>query len=730
MQWKHFVIICIFQQLWSYFFIFIVETVAYAWYTYFIIDLKGCMTLRPYHANQIKNIALLGHAGSGKTTLADAILYYTGAADRIGKVAEGTTVLDFDPEEKKRGVSVSTAIYPVETNGVKINIIDAPGLFDFAGGVCEALTAADSALIVLSGKSGLTVGAEQCYQKARKEGLPCAFFVNKLDSSHAHFYRVISILTAHYGAVICPVVVPYVEGEKTVCYLNLIDGKAYRFDGIKSSVVTPAPESDDISHMRNIMLEAVASCDDQLMEKYFEGEPFTEEEIISALSKGMANGEICPVFCGAGQLGDGVPLLVDLLCRFMPSADAKPAVAQKGDSEVSVPCDENGPTALLVFKTIADPYVGRLSYFKVLSGKVKADTRLINSRTGNEERLAKVMWIKGGRQEDADSISAGDIGSVAKLGDVLTGDTLCAAGQGLTFSAVAFPSPNLTVALVPKAKGDEDKIAQGLMRLMEEDPTIRFEVNKETHEQLLSGLGEQHIDVILSKLKSKFGTDVGFKTPRVAYRETIRKSVKVQGRHKKQSGGHGQFGDVWIVFEPCDSDDLVFEEKVFGGAVPKNFFPAVEKGLRDSVMKGVLAGYPMVGVKATLVDGSYHPVDSSEMAFKTAASIAYKEGIPKANPVLLEPIGTLKVLLPDDNLGDVIGDINKRRGRVIGMNPIEGKRQEVIAEVPMAEMSDFSTAMRSITQGRASFTLEFARYEEAPPMVANKVIAEAKQSES
>ncbi len=681
--------------------------------------------MKPYHAGQIKNIALLGHAGSGKTTLADAILYRCGAADRIGKVAEGTTTLDFDPEEKKRGVSVSTAVYPIETQGVKWNLIDAPGLFDFAGGVSEALTAADTALLVLSGKSGLTVGAEQCYDRAKAEGRAIAFFINKLDSSHAHFYRVISILTGRYGAVICPVVVPYLEGDQTVCYLNLIDGKAYTFADGKPAPYEPAPETEDIRHMRNIMLEAVASCDDALMEKYFEGEAFTQEEILTALAGGMARGEVCPVFCGAGQTCDGVSLLVEILSKIAPSADSKPAKATRDGAEVEIACDESAPASLLVFKTIADPFVGKLSYFKVLSGSVKADARLVNSRTGNEERFAKVMWIKGGKQEDAGAIPAGDIGSVAKLGDVLTGDTLAVAGQAVQYAPVAFPAPNLTVALVPKAKGDEDKIAQGLARLIEEDPTVRFSVNQETHEQLLSGLGEQHIDVILSKLKSKFGVDVGFQTPRVAYRETIRKSVKVQGRHKKQSGGHGQFGDVWIEFEPCDSEELVFEEKVFGGAVPKNFFPAVEKGLRESVTRGVLAGYPMVGVKATLVDGSYHPVDSSEMAFKTAASLAYKEGIPQAGPVLLEPIGTLKVILPDDNLGDVIGDINKRRGRVIGMNPMEGKRQEVVAEVPMAETADFSTAMRSLTQGRATFTLEFARYEEAPPPVASKVIAEA-----
>ena len=457
--------------------------------------------------------------------------------------------------------------------------------------------------------------------------------------------------------------------------------------------------------------------------KYFAGEEFTPEEIKTGLKKGVCAGDICPVYSGVQQTGAAVPMMADNLLEIMPSSEDAFYTTADGEEKKF---DENGETALLVFKTIADPFVGKLSYFRVLSGKVKNDTRLINSRTGSEERLSKVMWLKAGKQEDADIITAGDIGSVAKLGDVLTGDTLSASGS-VKAAAVEFPAPSISVAVYPKAKGDEEKITTAFNRLMEEDPTISVYTDNETHEQILSALGEQHIDVIVSRLKSKFGAEVELKTPKIAYRETIRKAVKVQGRHKKQSGGHGQFGDVWIEFEPCDSDELVFEEKVFGGAVPKNFFPAVEKGLRESTQKGVLAGYPMVGIKATLVDGSYHPVDSSEMSFKMAAAIAYKEGIPQAAPVLLEPIGTLKVLVPDEMLGDVIGDINKRRGRIIGMNPAENKMQEVIGEVPMAEMADFSTAMRSITQGTASFTLTPTRYEEVPAQLAQKIIEAAKQ---
>lgn len=668
--------------------------------------------MKNYSENAVKNIAFLGHGGSGKTTLADAVLYYTKATDRIGKTPEGTAAMDFDPEEKKRGVSVSTSVYALVHNGLKINLIDAPGQFDFAAGVSEALAAADSAVITVSGKSGLTVGAKQCFKKARAQNKSVAFFIGKLDSAHAHYYRVISSLVANYGAAVCPIIVPFVEDETVKCFVDFINNEAYSYNGFEKTVLR-LPESNEITQMRDMMLEAVASVDEELLEKYLNGEQFTREEIINGLKKGIKSGDICPVFSGIQQRGDAISDFAEELFELMPTAE------EEGFSS------DSSDTSVLIFKTIADPFVGKLSYFKVLTGVLKPDMKLKSTRTGDEEKLSKIMWLKGAKQEDAQEIHAGDIGCAAKLSYALTGDVLSVSGKAEPIE-IAFPMPSLSVAVYPKNKGEEEKAASGLARLAEEDPTILIKTDSETHEQILSGLGEQHIDVIVSRLKSKFGVEVELKKPKIAYRETIRKSVKAQGRHKKQSGGHGQFGDVWIEFEPCDSHELVFEEKVFGGSVPKNFFPAVEKGLRDCMSSGVLAGYPMVGIKATLYDGSYHPVDSSEMAFKTAASLAFKEGVSKASPVLMEPIGTLTVTVPDEMLGDVISDINKRRGRIIGMNPAPDKMQEVIGEVPMSEMQDFSTAMRSITQGTATFTLEFTRYEDVPANIAEKIIAENK----
>ncbi len=673
--------------------------------------------MKNYSPEKILNVALLGHSSAGKTTFAEAAAYLCGDVERMGKAADGSFLMYGDAEEKKRCVSLSTSVLALERNDCKLNIIDAPGLFDFAAGVREAVRAADSAMIVLSGKSGLNVGSEQAYDYCLAKGKPRAFFIGKLDSSHAAYNKVLNMLTGKYGASVCPVTAPFYNGEVLGGYVDLIAGKAYTYDGGKGTEVA-MPDDENITNLTELMLEAVASQDEALMEKYFEGEKLTADEIVAGLKMGIIAGDIVPVFAGAQQIAAGVDIALDIMTKIMPTADT---VTDSG-----IACEENAPVAAVVFKTVADPFVGKISLFKVVAGKVNTGATLINARTGEEQRIGKLLTPKGGKQIDAAVIGAGDIGAVTKLSDVMTGDTLCDPAKKVTLDGVEYPNPSLSMAVYAVKKGEEEKIAAGLLRLIEEDPTIKFALDPETGEQILSGLGESHLDVIASKLKSKFAADMKLEVPKIAYREAIRKKVKVQGRHKKQSGGHGQFGDVWIEFEPCDSTEMVFEEKVFGGSVPKNFFPAVEKGLRDSCLHGVLAGYPVVGLKATLVDGSYHPVDSSEMAFKTAAAVAYKAGLQQASPVLLEPVGTLTVLVPDDFMGEVIGDINKRRGRVLGMNPIENKLSEIVAEVPLGEMHDFSTAMRSVTQGRASFTLEFARYEDMPESMAKKIIEQAK----
>lgn len=686
--------------------------------------------MRQYLAGRIRNIALTGHSGSGKTSLTEALLFKAGATDRLGKVADGNTVSDYDPEEIKRQVSVSTSIAPFAWGSTKINLIDTPGLFDFAGETVQGVRAAESLLICVSGKSGVDVGTEKAYKMAKDASKATMFFVSKLDADHADFYKVFEELKATFGPTVCPIVVPYVEDREVKSYINLIDMKAYTYDekGEPHEVEMP-----DFGHrldgLTAAVSEAVAETDEALFEKYFSGEQFTRDEIIRGVHTGVTNGSISPVLCGCTTNLQAIDMLLDGIVDLLPSPWEKGGeVAVDADGEpVEVVCTDEAPLAAYVFKTIADPFIGKLSYIKVIAGKLSADMTPINSRTGQPERLGKIIYVRGKKQEDTAYITAGDIGAVTKLAATETGDALCDPKKVLNFDLINFPKPCLQMAIKTEAKGDESKIASGLQRLMEEDPTIAYENNAETHQQLVSGLGEQHLDVLVSKLKNKFGVSVSLEVPRVAYRETIRKKVKVQGKHKKQSGGHGQFGDVWIEFEPTVGDGLVFEEKVFGGAVPKSFFPAVEKGLQDCVKHGVLAGYPVVGLKATLVDGSYHPVDSSEMSFKMAASIAYKNGMPEASPVLLEPIGNLKVYVPDSNTGDIIGDLNKRRGRVLGMNPSADGLQEIEADVPMSEMSDFATAIRSMTQGRGYFTFDFARYEQLPSNLEAKVIEEAKK---
>ncbi|MDO4154910.1 MAG: elongation factor G [Candidatus Fimenecus sp.] len=682
--------------------------------------------MKAYSANNIRNIAVVGHGGKGKTTLCEAMLYTAGATDRLGRVADGNTVLDFDAEEKRRKSSVSSAMAAIEWDNTKLNIIDAPGLFDFAGGAAEAVRAAEAVLIVTSAGSGVDVGTEKAFKAAEKSGAAKFFAITKTDSDHRSFYKTFDALKEVYGNKLCPTIIPYMEGNLVKCYVNLMTGMAYAYTDGKAQKVD-MPDDPVIAEMTSAFMEAVATTDDALMEKFFEGEAFTKEEILKGLCIGIFDGSIYPVYAVSGLTGAAVDQLLYGLAWSAPGAygyAGEDAEYENGDVNI-LPCNEAGPLAAVCFKTVADPFVGKMSFFKVISGKLTADSVAYNPRTGENEKIGKIVTVKGAKQEDAKEIPAGDIGVLTKLAGVKTGDTLCDPKNILKLQGVDFPEPCLSMAIKVSKKGEEEKVAAGLQRLMEEDPTIRYTNNTETREQILSGLGEQHLDVIVSKLKNKFGVEVTLEVPKVAYRETVRKKVEAQGRHKKQSGGHGQFGDVWIKFEPCDSDDLVFETAVVGGSVPKNFFPAVEKGLRECVEKGFAAGYPMVGLKATLYDGSYHPVDSSEMAFKTAASLCFKNAMPNADVAILEPIGTLNALMPDDNLGDIMGDVTKRRGRVLGMGPAdEPKMQELVAEVPMAEMGDFSTVLRSVTAGRGSFTFAFARYEQAPKEVADKVIAD------
>lgn len=682
--------------------------------------------MKPYSAGNIKNIAVIGHGGRGKTTLCEAMLYTAGATERFGKVSEGNTVLDFDPEEKRRKTSVSSAMATFEWNGRKMNIIDAPGLFDFEGGVSEAIRAGGSALIVTSAGSRLDVGAQKAFKAASKRGIAKFFAVTATDAEDKNFYKTLEALEAEYGAPLCPTLVPYYKDNKVDCFVNFIKNKAFKYEnGNKTEV--PIPQDDIIEKMHGSFIEAVAMGDDELMEKFFSGEEFTHDEIVKGLTAGIHAGDVYPVLACSALTLAAVEQVMDVLSKLAPSAiDVAGEIGtDENGNEIRVECDENAPLAAICFKTVADPFVGKMSFFKVISGKITPDTNGYNIRTGKTERMGKIISVNGSKQTDIPCISAGDIGVVTKLSGVKTGDTLSTEKRPVALKGVSFPTPCLQMAVKVRKKGEEEKVTQGLNRLIEEDPTLSFYINKETREQILSGLGEQHLDVVVTKLKTKFGVEVDLAVPKVAYRETIRKKVEVQGRHKKQSGGHGQFGDVWIRFEPCDSEELVFAEEVFGGSVPKNFFPAVEKGLRDSVARGAIAGYPMVNIKATLYDGSYHPVDSSEMAFKTAASIAFKNAVPLADPAILEPVGTLKAYMPDDNLGDIMSDVTKRRGRVLGMGAAdEPKMQELVAEVPMAEMGNFSTVLRSVTAGRGYYTFEFARYEEAPKNVADKVIAD------
>ena len=680
-----------------------------------------------YASKDIRNILVAGHAGCGKTTLTEALLYMSGASERMGRVEDGTTASDFDPEEIRRKASLNSSVVPVEYEGIKYNLIDAPGLFDFETGAAEGIMAAESVLICVSGRSGVTVGAEKAYQLALKNNKARMIFVTKADLENADYFKILEQMKIKFGPSVCPCVVPVRLDDGTVAYINLFSQKAFKYEGGKQVQINLPDIGHRFEGLIQAMSEAIAETDEALMEKFFEGEAFTTEEIVQGMASGVRSGQITPVFCGSAVNAQALDMLLYNMNVLLPGADTASAVGESGGEPVEITADPAAPLCAYVFKTVADPFVGKLSFIKVLSGRLTATSNAVNARTGQPERLGKTLTVCGKKQTDTPEIAAGDIGAVAKLATAKTGDTLCDPARVVALPAPVYPISSYRMAVKVAKKGDEGKVGSALARLIEEDPAIRFVVDPETKQQIISGLGTQHLEVALAKLKNKFGVEITLENPRVPYRESIRKSCKAQGRHKKQTGGHGQFGDVWIQFEPIEGEGIEFAENVFGGSVPKNFFPAVEKGVRLAAEKGVLAGYPVVGLKATLLDGSYHPVDSSEMAFIMAAKLAYKAAMPEAGPVILEPIHTLKAHVPNDNTGDIMGDVTKRRGRVLGMEPDEDGLQTIIAEVPLAELANFTTFIRQTTQGRGWFTTEFARYETLPEMLVPAVVEQARK---
>lgn len=687
--------------------------------------------MKSYTSKEIRNVVMLGHSGSGKTTITESCLFKSGATKRFGKVDEGNTVSDYDPEEIKRHVSINSSILPVEWKDTKINFIDTPGYFDFAGEVMLSTKVADAALIVVSGKSGVEVGTEKAWEYVEKFDTPRMFFMNFMDDEHADYRRVLGELREHFGKSVAPVQIPFYKGDIIDGFIDVITREAKYLDETKTRLDPgPMPEHmvDEVEHLREMIVEVAAESIDELLEKYFADEELTIKEIYEGLNVGVRNKTISPLFTGAASQGLGIMLLMNSIKNFLPpSVVCKPefeCVDLKTEEKVIRKNDEGDHFAAYVFKTISDPYIGRLNVFRVLSGKLTKDKVIYNPEKDTQEKIAHIYVIRGKEQIEVDKLEAGDIGALAKLQNTATQDTLCSSVNPVLLNKIELPPSVYSRAIVPKAKGDDDKISVALVKLREEDPTISVEVNKETKQTLIHGVGDQQLDVVVNKLKNKYKIDVDLVNVIIPYRETIKSKVKVQGKYKKQSGGHGQFGDVWIEFEPSGdmSKQFVFEEKVFGGSVPKQYFPAVEKGLQECVTSGVLAGFPVVGLKATLVDGSYHPVDSSEMAFKMATSVAFKEGVLKAKPTILEPIAHVEVTVPEKYMGDIMGDINKRRGRILSMDPVNGDKKCIIAEMPMAEIAVYSIDLRSMTQGRGSYEFNFERYDEAPGDVQQKVI--------
>lgn len=690
--------------------------------------------MKVYSANEIRNVAVLGHSGCGKTTLMEAALHATQVTSRMGRVEDGNTVSDYDAEEIRRKVSISTSLIPLEWLAHKINFLDTPGYFDFAGEVKEALAAVDAALILVSAKSGIEVGTEIGWENACDMNLPRIIFVNGMDDEHADFNKVVADMKARLGSSVAPLQLPIVENGKLAGYVDTLTGQAYRYTGAKTAPCdVPAALADETEAAHAAMVEVVAETDEALMEKFFNDEPLTPEELITGAMNGIRDGLITPVLCGTAVTETGVIPLLDMLVNLLPPAsELRPSVTvtdAKTNEPATLSCTEDETLAAFVFKTIADPYVGRLSIFRVFSGVIKRDTPLYNVKQELTEKAGHLYLMRGKEQIEVDEIKAGDIGAIAKLTGTSTQDTLSLKARPVLVKDIVFPESLLSMAVAPKGKGDEDKISSAFGKLLEEDKTLKFEINAETKQTVVSGVGDNQLDVLVNKLKSKYKIDVDMVTPLIPYREMIKGKVRVQGKYKKQSGGHGQYGDVHMEFEPSGDPNTqyVFEEKIFGGSVPRQYFPAVEKGIQECVKAGPQAAYPVVGLKATLVDGSYHAVDSSELAFKMATYTAFKEGFMKAKPTILEPVMRVSVTVPDEYTGDVMGDMNKRRGRILGMEKT-GNKQTISAEAPMAEIQKYATDLRSMTQGRGVFTMAFDRYEEAPNEVQAKVI-EARKKE-
>lgn len=685
--------------------------------------------MKVYRTDEVRNVVLLGHGGSGKTSLVEAMAYVSGAINRMGKIGDHNTISDFDKEEQKREFSISTTLTPIEWEKAKINILDTPGYFDFVGEVEEAVSAADAAVIVVSGKAGVEVGTEKAWELCDKYNLPRMVYVTEMDVDDASFREVVKQLTDRYGKVIAPHFQPIRENEKLVGYVNVIKNAGRRYTGIGQREECEIPDYclPNLQILRDALMEAVAETSEDFMERYFAGEEFSIEEIRSAMRTEVMDGSIVPVAMGSNIEAQGVANLLSDIVRFFPSPDKRECAGFNRKTNEIFEANYNFSKAktAYVFKTMVDPFIGKYSFVKVCSGVLKGEDVLYNAESDTEEKPGKLYVMNGNKPIEVLELHAGDIGAIAKLTGTKTGDTLSTKNTPVLYGKTEYSTPYTYMKYVVKAKGDEDKVSQGLAKMMAEDMTMKVVNDSENHQTLLYGMGDQHLEVIVSKLATRYKVDVALERPKVAFRETIRKNSDVDTKYKKQSGGHGQYGHVKMKFEP--SGDLetpyVFEETVVGGAVPKNYFPAVEKGLQESVLKGPLANYPVVGVKATLYDGSYHPVDSSEMAFKTATMQAFKKGIMEASPVLLEPIANIKVVVPDEYTGDVMGDLNKRRGRVLGMNPLPKGKQEIEADIPMTCVFGYCTALRSMTGGRGTYSYKFVRYEQAPSDVQEKEIA-------